>query len=732
MKLLRTDRFRGSRTLGPGIAIAVVIAMGVYSWLDGEAYRSAAESADRARAFVEQVDTMLSLLSEAESGQRGFLLTGDPKYLESYAASVPAVADALSAIRMADTSDPDHVRRLGELVGGKLDRMAHTIDVRRRQGADAALALVRTDQGLMAMTQIRTLAAHVAAQENARYHELTASAERHGYKTRIVILAGAILLALLLWVSNRRVNQLVEAQRRLIADLDHSREQEARGKAALDTMLRSIGDGVIATDAAGRIRFINGVAEQLTGWESGQAEGCSLSEVFRVLDEPTRVPAPDLVGRVLGEGRIAAAGGALLAARDGREIPVEYSGAPLQEARGEATGVALVFRDVTERRRLEDELRQSQKLEGVGQLAGGIAHDFNNLLTVIEGYAEMMQADAPLESPHRESAEEILVAARRAASLTRQLLAFSRRQVLQPVLLNLNENVTSTRRMLSRLLGENIEILVRAAPGLWDVVADPGQIDQIIVNLAVNARDAMPTGGRLTIETANLDLDAADPARYPEMPAGRYLRLSLSDTGHGMDARTRSRIFEPFFTTKEIGRGTGLGLSTVYGIVKQSGGYIQVESEPGMGATFSIFLPAAPPGTAAPAPAASRRSSPVPCETVLVVEDDEMVRGLVTSMLKSLGYRVLSPPSPGHAIGICADRRIELDLLVTDMVLPETDGMQVAQQAAALRPELKVLFMSGYTEHPVLQRPGLESRVFLHKPFTATALAAKVREALEA
>ena len=581
MKLLGTEVLERSRTLGPGIAIVVVIGMGVYSWLDGQAYRSAAERAGQSRAFVEQVETMLSLLADAESGQRGFLLTGDSKYLEPYSEAVPQIAQAVSAIRVADTADPEDARRLSDLVAARLDQMARTIQVRRGEGADAALAIVRTEQGRIAMNQIRALASHLAEGENAQYRERTAAAERHGYKTRVLILGGALLLALLLWVTSRRVNQLVEAQRRLISDLDRSREQEARGKAALDTMLRGIGDGVIATDAAGRIRFINGVAEQLTGWDSAQAGDCCLSQVFRVLDEPTRALAPDLVERVLEEGRIATTTAALLATRDGREIAVEYSGAPLQDAKGAATGIALVFRDVTERRHLEDQLRQSQKLEGVGQLAGGIAHDFNNLLTVIEGYAEMIHADMRTDSPHRESAQEILVAAQRAASLTRQLLAFSRRQVLQAVLLNLNDNVASTQRMLARLLGENIQIRMRPAPGLWDVVADPGQIDQIIVNLSVNARDAMPTGGLLTIETANLELDAPDAVRYPEMAPGRYVRLSLSDTGQGMDARTRDRIFEPFFTTKETGRGTGLGLSTVYGIVRQSDGHIQVESEPG-------------------------------------------------------------------------------------------------------------------------------------------------------
>jgi two-component system cell cycle sensor histidine kinase/response regulator CckA len=720
-----------SHTLGPGIAIVILIAIGVYSWLDGEAYRTAALGADQARISVQLLEKLTSLLTDAESGQRGYLLTGDLVYLTPYHRAVAAIESVQAEMRRSGTADPEHEHRLDQLVAAKLAEMARSIELRRRGGEKEAVAMVRTDQGRSAMDQIRALAAHDAAGENAKYRALTASAARHGYKTRVLILAGAILLALLLWLTSRQVNHLLTAQRALIGDLDRSREQEARGKAALDTMLRSIGEGVIATDTSGRIRFINGVAEQLTGWRSGEAEELPLQDVLQLVDEHTRVPAPDLSQRVLQEGLIRATGGtSLLLARDGRETPVEYSGAPVQDGQNAPSGVAIVFRDVTEQRRLASQLRQSQKLEAVGQLAGGIAHDFNNLLTVIEGYAEMLRGSAPEDSEQADSAQEILLSAQRAASLTRQLLAFSRRQVLQPIRLNLNHNVVSTQRMLARLLGENIEVVMKPAPGLPDVMADPGQIDQIIINLAVNARDAMPHGGRLSIETGILELDAPDSARYPGMPPATYVRLSLHDTGHGMDERTRLRIFEPFFTTKEIGRGTGLGLSTVYGIVKQSGGHIQVESEPGMGATFDIFLPAAPPAPRAATQSEPRATIHVPSETILVVEDDAGVQKLVAAMLTGLGYRVLAPATPDEALKLCEDPQRAIDLLVTDMVLPETDGIAVAQKATTLRPRLKVLFMSGYTEHPLLQQPGVESTAFLHKPFTKQKLAAKVREAL--
>jgi nitrogen-specific signal transduction histidine kinase len=389
--------------------------------------------------------------------------------------------------------------------------------------------------------------------------------------------------------------------------------------------------------------------------------------------------------------------------------------------------------DITERRRLEDQLRQSQKLEAVGQLAGGIAHDFNNLLTVIEGYAEMIRADQAPNDPHRDSLTEIVVASQRASTLTRQLLAFSRRQVLQPIRLNLNANVASTQRMLARLLGENIQIQTSLANDLWHVFVDPGQIDQIVINLAVNARDAMESGGTLSIATVNIDAHDPEVASQLEIPPGEYVRLSMTDTGHGMDEETKLHIFEPFFTTKEVGRGTGLGLSTVYGIVAQSGGHIAVTSQLNQGTSFFIYLPRQKAVNPVRAPGAFN-SAPIlnSGETILVVEDDETVRQLVGSMLRSSGYRVIAPATPSEALRICSEFTTPVDLLITDMVLPDTDGATVAREALAVRPGLKVLFMSGYTEHPVLRRPEFDRAApFLQKPFTKAMLTAKVREVLQ-
>jgi two-component system cell cycle sensor histidine kinase/response regulator CckA len=832
----------------------VVIAIAVYSYLDGQAFRNAAASAERSRLLVEQTQELLSQLMDTGANQTGYLLTGDARYLAAYNLALSKVAVARQVLDRPEVASPEDCARLSALIAARLEDLAQTI--RLRQQGDVASALQRTDRGTEATDQIRQLAAQVIAHEDTRFHEHTAAAQRHGYQTRMLVLLGSLFLFGLLWFATRRINRLVRSQDQLICDLEGTREREARGSAALATTLRSIGDAVIATDTQGRIHFMNPIAEALTGWTNAAAEGRPLLEVFRVEDELSRQPAPDLTAKVLRDGVVVGlANHSTLIARDGLPIPIDDSAAPIHDEQGNITGVVLVFRDVTLRRqaqryleesesryrllfesnpqpmwvfdrsslaflavnqaaiarygytrqeflsmtlreirppedipafleharastatphtdgpwrhrkkdgailfveitahpiqfgaaaatlvmanditehkRLEDELRQSQKLEAVGQLAGGIAHDFNNLLTVIEGYAEMIRDHQAPEDANRDSLEEILVAARRAASLTRQLLAFSRRQILQPIRLNLNANVTSTQHMLSRLLGENIRIHTTLASGLWDVFADPGQIDQIVLNLAVNARDAMERGGVLTIETANLERGASLTL---DLADGEYVRLSVGDTGQGMDEETKRHIFEPFFTTKEVGRGTGLGLSTVYGIVRQSGGHIRVSSEPGKGSSFSIYLPRADDDTL---PAVKGASGSPPAqrvgETILVVEDDETVRHLVMAMLKSSGYQVIAPATPHEALRICGEFSTPLDLLLTDMVLPETDGAEVAEKAVASRPNLRVLFMSGYTEHPVLRLPGFDRGApFIQKPFTKAALTAKVREVLQA
>ncbi|HEY3219657.1 MAG TPA: response regulator [Gemmatimonadales bacterium] len=399
---------------------------------------------------------------------------------------------------------------------------------------------------------------------------------------------------------------------------------------------------------------------------------------------------------------------------------------------GEDTPTLLgVATEITERKQLEEQLLQSQKMEAVGQLAGGVAHDFNNILTAIVGYTDLLAAEFGGNAQQLEDLEEIRKAARRAAALTRQLLAFSRKQVLEPRIIDLNSVVLNLDKMLRSLISENIALQTALAPDLAMARADPNQIEQVIMNLALNARDAMPEGGTLTIETRNATLDQAYANQHVSVVPGEYVMLAVSDTGCGMDADTQGRIFEPFFTTKPPGRGTGLGLSTVYGIVKQSGGNIWLYSEPGKGTTFKVYLPAsegAPEEGGKSAPAATTQRGE---GTVLLVEDDEQLRRLTHRALAGAGYTVLEADRGSTALDIARRHKGRIDLLVTDVVMPDMNGRKLADSLMAARPAVRVLFMSGYPEGAIANRGMLEHGVaYLAKPFTTEAITRKVREVL--
>jgi CheY-like chemotaxis protein len=375
-------------------------------------------------------------------------------------------------------------------------------------------------------------------------------------------------------------------------------------------------------------------------------------------------------------------------------------------------------------------LRQSQKLEAVGTLAGGVAHDFNNLLTVIISYTDLLLREAGPDSSMRTDLVQVKEAAGRAATMTKQLLAFSRRQVLQPKVIDLGLIVDGIRDLLRRMISEDIELQARTHQPLARVKADPGQIEQVLMNLAVNARDAMPAGGVLTIETANETLSAGDPRLRDMMPPGPWVRLSVRDTGVGMDEQTQARIFEPFFTTKEPGKGTGLGLSTVYGIVKQSGGFVWVSSAVGAGTTFDIYLPSveevATPAEAAPTAVGGGS------ETILLVEDEAPVRSLARRCLERHGYRIIEAGGSPEALALAARHHGAIDLLLTDVVMPQGNGRELAERLRALRPEIRVLYMSGYTDDGVVRRAGVTpGSELLEKPFTPDGLARKVRQVLD-
>ena len=404
----------------------------------------------------------------------------------------------------------------------------------------------------------------------------------------------------------------------------------------------------------------------------------------------------------------------------------------VRDTAGKFDYISGVFFDITERKELEDQLIKAQKMEAVGILAGGVAHDFNNLLTAIMGYSEMMMMGLRPEDPFHLYVEEITKAVNRGASLTNQLLAFSRKQILQPQVINLNDMVTDMDKMLQRLIGEDIDLVTCIDQELGLVKADPSQIEQIIMNLAVNARDAMPHGGKLTIETANVYLDQAYAQGHADATPGPHVMLAVSDNGTGMDTETLSHIFEPFFTTKESGKGTGLGLATIYGVVKQSGGNVWVYSEPGQGTTFKVYLPRVEEGLEIVKPKTAPVISLEGKETILLVEDDVGLRELISRALRHYGFTVLEAAQGGEALLLCEKEKAPIHLMLTDVVMPHMSGATLAERLRVLHPEMQVLFMSGYTEDAIVHHGVLNSDVnFIPKPFRMLALVQKVREVLD-
>jgi len=506
-------------------------------------------------------------------------------------------------------------------------------------------------------------------------------------------------------------------------------QAQARAEARFRDLLEAAPDTILEMDHQDGIVLSNAAAERLFGYEGSELRRLAFE---CLLAERSREAYRRLRGTCLSRPEGASAGPAEVTARrkDGREFQAEVHLSPVQTDQGGR--ITCILRDVTERKHLEEQLRQSQKMEALGRLAGGVAHDFNNLLTIIGGYAQMLLGSVKTKDPARRDLDSIIEAASRASALTRQLLAFSRRQVVQPKVLDLNRLIARMHRMLRPVIGEDIALELALQKNIGRIKADPGQIEQVLMNLVLNARDAMPRGGRIHISTALTHSSAdAEPAPLP-LPPGRHLLLEVSDTGEGMDEETLSHVFEPFFTTKARGRGTGLGLSTVYGIVKQNAGEIQVSSQLGGGSTFRIYLPvfqAAPRPRERPRP--PRRLAPG-VETVLLVEDEAGVRQLAREMLRRQGYAVIEAEGGSQALQLFEQHAPSIALLLTDVVMPQMGGRELAERLLAARPDLKVLYMSGYTSDVVARHGLLDAGIaLLQKPFTQESLGRKVRAVLD-
>jgi two-component system cell cycle sensor histidine kinase/response regulator CckA len=512
----------------------------------------------------------------------------------------------------------------------------------------------------------------------------------------------------------------------MVTDItERKRAEEARARLA--TAIDQAAESIVITDTAGAIQYVNPAFERITGYSQAEAIG----QNPRLLKSGKQNAAfyehlwATIAAGQVWQGRL------VNRKKDGSFFTEEATISPVRDESGAIVNYVAVKRDVTRELQLEEQYRQAQKMEAVGRLTAGVAHDFNNILTAINGFSELMSLELAPDHPLQASVQKVLGSGQRAAGLVRQLMAFSRKQIVQPEVLDLNAVLANVDKMLRRIIGEDIALQTIPAPGLWLTRADPVQVEQVILNLAVNARDAMPEGGKLTIETANVTLDEAYAAGHLGAQPGEYALLAISDTGIGMNEEVKSHLFEPFFTTKELGRGTGLGLATVYGIVKQSGGDVQVYSEAGVGTTFKVYLPRVGPAAPPPAPPPARPEMPAGRETVLLVEDDEGARELARRVLGGLGYTLLEAKDGQEALRLAADYPDTIHLLLTDVVMPGMGGTVLAEQLARSRPDLKTLYMSGYTDNAIAHHGVLDPGIaFLQKPFGPMELARKVRAVL--
>jgi two-component system cell cycle sensor histidine kinase/response regulator CckA len=608
----------------------------------------------------------------------------------------------------------------GEFALEQVERLEPAFDRLRRAGVDAVLVDLGLpdSQGLETFQRI-----HLAAPG-----------------TPIVVISGLddeqrALEAVSLGAQDYIVKGRIEG--RLLAQVIRYSIERKRAEKALHaserralTLFDAVDLIVLGLDSAGQVEYVNPFFLQLTGYTGEEVLGQPWIERFLPKAEQAGMRKAFLD---LRDRNLHARYQNPIVTKAGEERLVAWYNTVVQDGEGRPSGTLSVGEDITEHRRLEEQFRQAQKMEAVGRLAGGVAHDFNNILTAILGYAELLIAELPPESTHLADAAEIRTAAQRAAGLTRQLLAFSRQQVLQPTVLSVNDVVEDVEKLLRRVLGEDVTVRAALEPDVGNIRADAGQLEQVLMNLAVNARDAMGGGGKLTIETANTELSEGYAEAHQPVAAGRYVMLAVTDTGTGISPEIRSRIFEPFFTTKERGKGTGLGLSTVYGIVKQSGGYIWVYSEPGRGTTFKIYLPRVDAPVESPPPARLVAGTPVGTETILLAEDDEQLRKLVRGLLDRMGYQVLAAATAEEALARAAEHSGRIHLLLTDVVMPGAGGHQLAGRLAEVRPETRTLFMSGYTDAAIVDHGILERGLhYLQKPFTPSVLARRLRDVLDA
>ena len=775
---------RPSRALPSALAALVTLLLTLSlagAVLIGVNYGRRLEAVRESVATQRALTRLLSAVQDAETGQRGYLLTGRAIYLGPYDDArrrLPVLIDRARARVAAEPLQVPRVDRLRTEIGAKLGELEATVRLARAGDRAGALRLVATDQGRRRMDGIRRTLAEldraVAEQERVRQRAAT----RLGWALLALMLVPLLAIPVLLVRAGRdvralfsRASERLEARRAETERLGLEVADRDRRLGGLQDQFALVLDAatdyaIVLTDPDGVVTRWSRGAETVFGWDAGYAEGRNAEFFFTPEDREagrveTEMECARDTGRAADERWHMRAGGTRFWASGELQ--------PLRSPEGALLGYLKIVRDRTaerleaeadreraerlaervdaqagelevartEQEEAQGQLRQLQKLEGLGQLTAGIAHDFNNMLAVVIGALDLIRRK---HASGDHGLSRLVAAAEdganRAAELTKRLLAFSRQQPLQPEVLDVNRLVGGMSELLRRTLGEQVRIETVLAGGLWRVHADPHEIERVLVNLGVNARDAMPDGGRLTIETSNAHLDDAYAAQHPEVRAGQYVAICVTDTGTGMDAGTLERAFDPFFSTKEVGRGTGLGLSQLYGFAKQSAGHVKIYSELGHGTTVKLYLPRwfgadrpTLPRAAEPAPAVLPRGRPG--EIVLVVEDEERVRHISVESLRELGYTVRHAGGPDEALRLL-DALPGVTLLFTDIVMPGMTGRQLADLAQAKDPELKVLFTTGYTRNAVVHGGVLDAGVaFLPKPFTADQLAAKVRATID-
>jgi PAS domain S-box-containing protein len=720
-----------------GIALILAASLG-HLWLEFDRAMRVAPQLKLGPELVahtfEVIATAQSLqrtVQDAERGQRGYVATGDAAYLERYRKSDKEVPALLAKLKQLTADNPEQQRRwpvLEQQIGLKLADLRQTLDLGERRGLEAARQIVRTNAGFDSMQGINATFDAAIAAERALVRERLARAAEFEHQGQRAALLGAVLstVALLLGVA-----LILSALRRL--GQTEAAQQEADHRFRL--LVEGVTDyAIYMIDPRGNVMEWNAGAERIKGYMAEEIIGQNFSRFYTEADRKAGAPERALQ-RALKEGKYEQEG-AVRVRKDGTRFLASISIEPLRDASGRLVGFAKITRDIDQRVRERAELTQYQKMDALGQLTGGIAHDFNNLLHVIRNAADLLERRLPDAGPDvRKYLDMLKRNADRAASLTQRLLAFSRRQVLDPKPIYPNALIIDVSTLLKQALGENIAIETVTGAGVWWISADASQLETAILNLALNARDAMSGRGKVTIEISNALLDETYAAAHAEVMPGQYVMIAVSDTGPGMPPEVAAKAFEPFFTTKEMGQGTGLGLSQVYGFVKQSGGHAKIYSEPGAGTTVKLYLPRhvgtpmlEPPPRSPAHPGGTERGK------ILVVEDERDVREFTATVLGELGYEVLTAGDAESALGVLLGEAGGVDLLFTDIGLPGgMNGRQLADEALKRFPRLRVLFTTGYTRNAVIHHGRLDPGVqLIVKPFTQSSLAGKVKHVLKA